>query len=319
MIDVLNLALPYFGLIFLGFACGRLKKIPDSGLAWMDFFILYMTLPALFYRILAKTPFEQLSNVPFIVTTTAATFLVLVLSFGVGLPIRRNLAEASSAALAGAYGNIGYMGPGLALATVGVQAAAPVALIFCFETLLFFSLLPFMMALARPSGKSAGTLALEVAQKIVLHPLMIASALGVLSAGLRFEPPVALDKLLQFLQSASAPCALFTLGVTVALRPFQKAPWEVPVLVLVKLLIHPIVMLTMLTVFGPFDPNWVATAVLMAALPPALNVFVLARQYDSWVEPASGSVLLGTLVSVATLTTVMWLVQQGALTQALLR
>ena len=57
MIDVLNLALPYFGLIFLGFACGRLKKIPDTGLAWMDFFILYMTLPALFYRILAKTPF----------------------------------------------------------------------------------------------------------------------------------------------------------------------------------------------------------------------------------------------------------------------
>ena len=107
MIDVLNLALPYFGLIFLGFACGRLKKIPDTGLAWMDFFILYMTLPALFYRILAKTPFEQLSNVPFIVTTTLSTFIVLVLAFGVGLAIRRDLAEASSAALAGAYGNIG--------------------------------------------------------------------------------------------------------------------------------------------------------------------------------------------------------------------
>jgi hypothetical protein len=25
MIDVLNLALPYFGLIFIGFACGKLK------------------------------------------------------------------------------------------------------------------------------------------------------------------------------------------------------------------------------------------------------------------------------------------------------
>jgi predicted permease len=105
----------------------------------------------------------------------------------------------------------------------------------------------------------------------------------------------------------------------VALRPFQRVPWEVPCLVLVKLIVHPVLMLTMLTVFGPFDPNWVATAVLMAALPPALNVFVLARQYQSWVEPASGSVLLGTLLSVATLTTVMWLVQQGALTQAMLR
>src|SRR6476661_7096011 len=112
MIDVLNLALPYFGLIFLGFACGRMKTIPDSGLAWMDFFILYMALPALFYRILAKTPFEQLNNVPFIVTTTLATLIVLVGSFLVALAIRRNLAEPTIAALAGAYGNIGYMGPG---------------------------------------------------------------------------------------------------------------------------------------------------------------------------------------------------------------
>ena len=78
MIDVLNLALPYFGLIFLGYACGRLQDIPDRGLAWMDFFILYMALPALFYRILAKTPFEQLNNVPFIVTATLTTVMWLV-------------------------------------------------------------------------------------------------------------------------------------------------------------------------------------------------------------------------------------------------
>ena len=319
MIDVLNLALPYFGLIFLGFACGRLQEIPDRGLAWMDFFILYMALPALFYRILAQTPFEQLNNVPFIVTATLATFLVLALSFGVALAIRRNLAESTIAALAGAYGNIGYMGPGLALATLGAQAAAPVALIFCFETLLFFSLVPFLMALARPTGHGFRKAAFEVVKRILLNPLVVATALGVLSAALDFEPPVALDRLMQFLQSAAAPCALFTLGVTVALRPFTRVPWEVPLLVLIKLAVHPAVTLTLLTLFGPFDPSWVATAVLMAALPPALSVFVLARQYEAWVAPASGSVLLGTLVSVATLTTVMWLVQHGGLTQALVR
>src|SRR5688572_31288379 len=170
MTDVLNLALPYFGLIFLGYACGRFQDIPDRGLAWMDFFILYMALPALFYRILAKTPFEQLNNVPFIVTTTLATFLVLTLSFAVAFAIRRNLAEATIAALAGAYGNIGYMGPGLALAILGAQAAAPVALIFCFETLLFFSLVPFLMALARPTGRGWTATAFEVMRRIVLHP-----------------------------------------------------------------------------------------------------------------------------------------------------
>ena len=276
MIDVLNLALPYFGLIFLGFACGRYKSIPDRGLAWMDFFIVYLSLPALFFRILAKTPFEQLNNARFILATTLGTFLVLLLSFGLAYAARRKLAEASIAALAGAYGNIGYMGPGLALATVGAQAAAPVALIFCFETLLFFSLLPLMMALARPTYRGAAPRDLRRgAQDICCTPSWSRPRSALPRRHFTSSRRSPLDRLLQFLQNASAPCALFTLGVTVALRPFTRVPWEVPFLVLIKLVVHPAVALVLLTVLGPFDPNWVAAAVLMAALPPALNVFVL--------------------------------------------
>jgi len=57
----------------------------------------------------------------------------------------------------------------------------------------------------------------------------------------------------------------------------------------------------------------------MAALPPALNVFIMARQHDTWAAQASGSVLFGTFVSVATLTTTMWLVKTGTLPTTLLR
>ena len=73
MIEVLNLALPYFGLIFIGFACGKFQRLPEIGLAWMNFFLLYVSLPALFFRILAKTPFEQLSNLPFVIATEKPT------------------------------------------------------------------------------------------------------------------------------------------------------------------------------------------------------------------------------------------------------
>ncbi len=33
MFDILNLALPYFGLIFIGFAFGKAKGLPEQGLA----------------------------------------------------------------------------------------------------------------------------------------------------------------------------------------------------------------------------------------------------------------------------------------------
>lgn len=65
------------------------------------------------------------------------------------------------------------------------------------------------------------------------------------------------------------------------------------------------------------DTALVYTAILMAALPPALNVYVFAQQYDTWVEQASSSVLFGTLASVGTLTVVMWLVKTHHLPQLL--
>ncbi|MEA3022005.1 MAG: malonate transporter [Alphaproteobacteria bacterium] len=314
MLDIINLALPFFGLIFLGFACGKLKRIPDTGLAWMNFFIVYVALPALFYRILAQTPLDQLAQVRFIVGTTLATLSAFCLAFAVGFAMRRrHVAEATIAGLAGSFGNIGYMGPGLALATLGAEATAPVALIFCFDTLLLFSLAPLLMAFAGTQQKTLAATAFEVVRRIVTNPFMIASALGAASAALHFEPPVALDRLMGFLQNAAAPCALFVLGVTVALRPLDRMPWEVPFLVAIKLAIHPAIVLVLLSLLGPFNDAWMAAAVLMAALPPALNVFVMARQYDSWVAQASGSVLLGTLASVVTLTAVMWLVKTHGL------
>ena len=313
MLDVINLALPFFGLIFLGLLCGKLKQIPETGLAWMNFFLIYVSLPCLFYRVLAQTPLEQLNNPPFIVGTTLATTTMFALSFAVGWLFRRQMGEATIAGLSGAYGNIGYMGPGLALATLGPAANVPVALIFCFDTLVLFALVPFLMTLAGPRREGIAATAFEVAKRIVLHPFIIATALGVASAAIHFEPPVALDRLMQFLQNAAAPCALFTLGVTVALRPVQRIPWEVPFTIMAKLIVHPVLVFALLFLLGPFDPVWTYTAVLMAALPPALNVFIMARQYDTWVAQASGSVLFGTFVSVVTLTTTMWLVKTGAL------
>ena len=320
MLDIINLALPFFGLIFLGFACGKLKRIPDTGLAWMNFFIVYVALPALFYRILAQTPLDQLAQVRFIVGTTLATLSAFCLAFAVGFAMRRrHVAEATIAGLAGSFGNIGYMGPGLALATLGAEATAPVALIFCFDTLLLFGLVPLLMTLATPRQQGIAATAFEVVKRIVLHPFIIATALGVASAAIHFEPPIALDRLMQFLQNAAAPCALFTLGVTIALRPMQKMPWDVPLTIVVKLIVHPAVVLLVLSLLGPFDPVWTYTAVLMAALPPALNVFIMARQYDTWVAQASGAVLFGTFVSVVTLTSVMWLVTTGKLPATLFR
>src|SRR5437868_15271137 len=98
MLDVINLALPFFGLIFLGLACGKLKQIPETGLAWMNFFLIYVSLPCLFYRVLAQTPLVQLGNPRLILATTLAPSSMFALAYALGGAMRRNMAEAPAAA-----------------------------------------------------------------------------------------------------------------------------------------------------------------------------------------------------------------------------
>jgi malonate transporter and related proteins len=314
MIAVLNLALPYFGLIFIGYACGKAKGLPEQGLAWMNFFLLYVSLPALMFMITAKTPFEELNNPPFLIATTLGTMsaftLALVASRLIG---RLSFREATLAGLSGGYGNIGYMGPGLALAVLGAKASAPTALIFCCDSIFLFSIVPLLIALTSGEGRHWLQVIGLVVRQIVLNPLIISACAGALAAALHIHPPVAIDNTLLFLQNAAAPTALFVLGVTVALRPLGRVPWEVPGVIAIKLLIHPLVVFGLMLLLGPFPQPWAATAVLMASLPPALNVFVIARQNDAWIEPASVAVLLGTFASVITLTSVMWIIQTGRL------
>jgi malonate transporter and related proteins len=145
-----------------------------------------------------------------------------------------------------------------------------------------------------------------VLRQIALNPQIMSACAGALAAALRLQFPVAVDRTLQFLQNAAAPTALFVLGVTVALRPFDRVPSEVPAVIAVKLLVHPLAAFGLMLWFGPFAQPWAATAMLMASLPPALNVFVIAKQNETWVEPASVAVLIGTFASAVTLTSVMW-------------
>ena len=312
MVDILNLALPYFGLIFIGFACGKARGLPEQGLAWMNFFLLYVSLPALLFGIMSKTPFEELNNPPFLIATTLGTTIAFFLALFAGrLMGRLPLREATLAGLSGAYGNIGYMGPGLALAVLGAKAAAPTALIFCCDSIFLFTIVPLLIALTDSKHPTLWHTLGVVARQIVLNPLIMSAVIGALAAAFHVHLPAAIDRTVMFLQNAAAPTALFVLGVTVALRPFGRVPWEVPGVIAIKLLIHPLAVFGLMLLLGPFAQPWAATAVLMAALPPALNVFVIARQNDTWIKPASVAVLIGTFASVVTLTSVMWALQTG--------
>ncbi|WP_262299344.1 AEC family transporter [Microvirga sesbaniae] len=314
LIGLFNLLAPFFGLIGLGFFCGRVVKRPEAGLAWMQFFLIYVALPCLFYRLIADKPLDQLANWPFIAATTVSTACAFALSFATGWRYTKDLPQSVMQGVAGSYSNIGYMGPPLILAAIGAAASAPVVLIFVFDTLFLFSVVPLLMSMAGLDRLSLPATIRRIVWRVATHPFNIATAVGIAASYLHLRLPGPADQIVTWLSGAAAPCALFILGVTVALRPLRKIPGEVPALVFIKLFLHPLLVWVVLSAVGDFGPDWTYAAMVMAALPPALNIFVISTQYDVGVERASACVLIGTLVSMVTLTGVLYLTTKtGAL------
>ena len=314
MLEIITLVLPFFGLILLGFVVAKFTHQPDGAMGWLNVFIIYVSLPALFYKLLANTPVEEFKRADFLATTTYVAFIIFALVFAIGYLIRRNhIGHATIQGLAGAYGNIGYMGPGMALLAFGEAAAVPVALIFCVENILHFTMAPLMMAFTGKEKTNVWALILKVIKNIAFHPFIIATFCGVMAAIFAVDLPDAADNTINILAQAAAPCALFAMGVTLALRPLNRIPVEISYIVPIKLILFPMLTYLALSYLGNFDPIWVQVAVLLASLPTATNVFVIGQQYGYWVERASACILISTIFSVVTTSTWLWLFKTGTL------
>jgi hypothetical protein len=199
MAEITGLVLPFFGLILLGYIAARITRQPQEAMGWLNTFIIYVSLPALFFKLLSRTPIEQLARWDYVLTSMVVTYTVFALVFAASILVRRALiGEATIQGLAGAYGNIGYMGPGIAILAFGEPAAVPVALIFCFENIMHFTIAPMMMALSGGDHRSPGALALGVVRKIAFHPFILATIVGVAAAWIEFvatAPGRAVDRL----------------------------------------------------------------------------------------------------------------------------
>ena len=314
--DIFSLIFPFFGLVGLGYGAAKIKKLPLEALNWMNTFIIYIALPALFFNLLSKTPVEELTRWRFILATTLGTFIAFSLMYSIALwRSKGHVAQSAIQAFAAAYGNIGFMAPGLALLAFGEAAVVPVALIFCFDNTLHFVLAPLLMGIAgrEKTTKNSIVTAYKIVKKIVLHPFILATIVGVSAALFEVQPPQGVSTLITYLADAAAPCALFAMGVTLALRPMKRVPTEAGFVVCIKLILQPIIILILVLNFGDFPDVWIYSAVLIAGLPTATNVYVIAQQYDVWVERASAMVLITTTTSIITLTGLLYIIKSGIL------
>lgn len=315
MAAILDLALPFFGLVALGVAAARIWAVGDKGLEWLNIFLIWFALPALIFLVVAAAPFEKLIDWPYVAATSSATITAFLLVFVISW---RLLGYAFKVAVlqgtAGSYGNVGYMGLPLAVAFFGPEAAVPAALVFCFDCTVQFTLTAFLATLGHERNEEAhwGEIALKILKQVFGHPFIVATILGGIASAFAFKAPGALGTILTMLMNSAGPVALFALGVTVGARQFGSIGREMPLVAGMKTLVQPALAFFALSLFVPdIDPLWRDVALMMAALPTASNAFILASQYKAYIEGSSTAVLITTIISAVTIPLLIYIIQHG--------
>jgi hypothetical protein len=309
---MLTLLLPFFGLIAIGFAAGRFRLVTQTSLAGLESFAVWVALPVLYFHLIATAPTGSIPGWGFVVATVFATYCTFAIAFSIGAMVNGgNVPEATVLGLAGSYSGAAFLAPPLVLAAFGPPAGAALGLVVAFEAVMLLIVTPLMMALGGTSRTDPAKLAIDTAREIGTNPVIVAVVLGLIAAAVGLQIPDAIDNLLIMVRSAAIPVALFVFGASLSFRTLGSVSLEVPIAVAVKLVAHPLVVYLLLSWIGGFDPLWVRTAVIAAALPPAADVVRLATLYRAASSAASQTVLLASYVAIATVTLILIFIIAG--------
>ncbi|ART53764.1 transporter [Acidovorax carolinensis] len=289
MLSVLVVTFPFFALVLCGYLAARSGVLPQPAIPGLNAFVLYFALPCMLYRFGASTPIGQLLD-PAVAGVYLLCALVMV---GGTVALTRNARigwnDAAFGALVAAFPNTGFMGVPLLVALLGAQSAGPVILTIVLDMVITTSL---CIALSRLDG--AGTHGVAVALKSALrgmatNPMPWSIALGALASALQFTLPGPADKTVGMLADAASPVALFTIGAVLARSQMNQHERVlvrdyVPI-ALAKLLLHPLLVWAVgtaaIAVGVPLAPFALTVLVLLAALPSASNVSLLAERFGA--------------------------------------
>ena len=307
MIGFFLLSLPVFGVIGVGWAATRAHLLASGALDALNVFSFRFALPALVLRLIAGQPLRQSFNPGFYAGYLASGAVVFMLVLGVS-----RLAAASTVAAAGAHAttatvsNLGFLGPPLMLAFFGERGAGPLAMAILAEIMVLLSLGGVLMGANGDARRSIGS---QILRGTVFNPVVAAIVLGAMLAGTGLALPEPITRFLAFLGGAAGPTALFALGGALALQRLDRGTAVAACLIsLVKLVVYPLLTWIVLGHVMTLEPFWVQAGVLIACLPSAGNIYVLAQRYDADPPRVSAAILLSTIASVVTFPCAAWLV-----------
>ncbi|WP_342022010.1 AEC family transporter [Methyloceanibacter stevinii] len=305
---MVTVVLPVFAIILAGFGARKVGVLGPHASLDLNRYVSYLALPALLFDVMAGADWGNLDLMEFVAIFALSSTVIYGVTVVLCLFARNNLSDASVDGLGAAYSNTGYMGIPLCLLVLGTDSLPAVTLAAVATTVVLFAIAIVLVEAGRQTQPRGVAIVLTVGGSLIRNPLIIAPLLGGIWAAAGLPMPMALDSFLDLLGASAAPCALVSLGLFFADSSKESTGriWSKAALLSTgKLLVHPALTWVLAMFFG-LPPFLAGIAVLLSALPTGTGPFMLAELYGRETVTTSSAVMLSTLVSLVTITFLLY-------------
>lgn len=316
MLNILFVTFPFFALVLAGFVAARQRWLLLEAIPGLNGFVLYFALPAMLYRFGATTPIARLLDASVFGVYLTCGLMMVAVAVLMTKNRRIRWKDASLGALVVAFPNTGFMGVPLLTALMGPENIGTVIVVLLVDMVVISSLCIALSQLdARDGGAAvAGRKALR---GVFSNPMPWAITLGGVASYVGLVLPAPLEKTVWLLADAASPVALFTIGAVLARSQMQAdrpMPWsDYGPVALLKLLLHPALMFVAgkasMALGVPLTEGAFVTMVLVAALPSASNVSLLAERLGADNGRIARIILVTTVVAFFTFSAVVSLLR----------
>jgi predicted permease len=289
VLNVLLITFPFFALVLCGYIAARKGILPLAAIPGLNSFVLFFALPCMLFRFGASTPIAQLLDASVFGIYLFCALVMVAFTIAVTKNKRIAWNDASLGALVAAFPNTGFMGVPLLVALLGLKAAGPAIITIVIDMVITSSL---CIALSRLDGADEhgfSKAAKNALKGMLANPMPWSILLGTLASAVSLTLPKPVAVTVGLLADAASPVALFTIGAVLArsqMNSHEQIAWTdyVPVAA-IKLFVHPILVLLVglsaKQLGAPLDTFTLTVMVLVAALPSASNVSLLAERFGA--------------------------------------
>ena len=213
---ILGLIAPVFGLVLGGYVIRRVGLIGEAVVKGLTNFVFYIAIPVLLFRTVGRNELPGADDLGIIIAYFGATLVVMAAALAVGrilfaLPMEQRAVFATGCV----YPNGVLLGIPLVSSAFGEEGLGTLFLLISFQGLL---LLPPPILIIETTRRKGGGLRglVSVARSFAENPILLSLAAGLAWAALGWELPEPVESITAVLSEATGPCALFTLGATLA-------------------------------------------------------------------------------------------------------